>query len=163
LMSWQEANNSPTRLEHTKYPLHILPSRLLLFSKPTLGFFYRFADCLHKCALGRIYTIYEIVWFVIGVTIDLIGDIWSMAFCKPIEYQRSLKHVDIIVRFRPWQRNSVRSRDLVAQPPQVWSRAPFRMATVLPLTCKYMVLSFLVHALNASKHSRKASWFIDWQ
>jgi hypothetical protein len=34
-------NNGPTKLEHTKYPLHILPSRLFLFSKLTLCIIFR--------------------------------------------------------------------------------------------------------------------------
>jgi hypothetical protein len=90
--------NSPTRLEHTKFSLHILPDRLLLFCKHTLCLFYRFANCLHKCGLGRIDTIWEIVPFVIRVTIDLIGHLWSMSFYKPREKWRSMKHIDIIVR-----------------------------------------------------------------
>jgi hypothetical protein len=92
------SKNSPTKLEHTKFSLHILPGRLLLFCKHTLCLFYRFANCLHKCGLGRIDTIWEIVPFVIRVTVDLIGHLWSMSFYKPRENRRSMKHIDIIVR-----------------------------------------------------------------
>jgi hypothetical protein len=48
-------NNSPTRLVHTKCPLHIIPSSFLLFNKPTFFLFFRIADCLHKCGPTKIY------------------------------------------------------------------------------------------------------------
>jgi hypothetical protein len=149
-------------LEHTKFSLHILPDRLLLFCKHTLCLFYRFANCLHKCGLGRIDTIWEIVPFVIRVTIDLIGHLWSMSFYKPREKWRSMKHIDIIVRVG-------HAEERVSYPEILWrnrlkyDRAPFYMDVVLPLPCKLIVLTFPVHVIDASKHTRKASWLTDWQ
>jgi hypothetical protein len=62
-------------MDHAKCPLYILPSSLLLFSKPTLFLVFRLVDCLHKFDLERIDTIGEIVLFLIRVAIDHIGDI----------------------------------------------------------------------------------------
>jgi hypothetical protein len=51
-------SNSAERLQQTKWPLHILPSSFLLFSKSTPFPVFRDADCLYKCRprpLGSLY------------------------------------------------------------------------------------------------------------
>jgi hypothetical protein len=39
----------------------------------------------------------------------------------------------------------------------------FHIAFVLPMPSKCAVLPFSVHAIYASKHTRKSSWLNDWQ
>jgi hypothetical protein len=82
LCSGMLPNNSPTRLEHMKWPLDIFPHSLLLFNKPTLFLVFGCVGCLHKYGLVRIYTMSQIVLFVIRVSIDLIGGHLSTAFRK---------------------------------------------------------------------------------
>jgi hypothetical protein len=40
--------NGPTKLENTKYSLHILPASLMFFYKPLIFLFLGITTCLHK-------------------------------------------------------------------------------------------------------------------
>jgi hypothetical protein len=92
--------NGKTRLEHTKFPLDILPSCLLTYGKPRLLLQSWSGNCLHKCRPRWIDTIGEVVPFGVGVVVDLEVNRRRMSLGQSYEHRRSLQYVDVIVGSR---------------------------------------------------------------